>query len=91
MTKNFDNNLVMSKITVINFIFIFFTFQSSFNWNQLSHAPKSFVKMRQRWKRGRKKGKDKLILIIRIYTSKQSLSFKGVTIGSYMSTGDMTT
>ena len=40
---------------------------------------------------GEKKGKDKLILIIRIYTSKQRLPFKGVPIGSYMSTGDMTT
>ena len=82
----------MSKITVLTSYLYFSHFKVALiEINQLSHAPKSFVKMRQRWKRGRKKGKDKLILIIRIYTSKQSLPFKGVTIGSYMSTGDMTT
>lgn len=52
MTKNFGNNLVMTKIIVINSIFIFFTFQSSFNWNK--SCPTSLWKC-DRWKRRRKK------------------------------------
>ena len=50
------------------------TFQTSFEISLLSHVLKSFVKMKQRWKREREK--DGQILIIRIYTTKWGLLSK---------------